>query len=114
MLSDLWGREIPDIVDSATSLAARAIAGDHEGVRAQIAWRPTRYLRRRSDLADAVLTERTIQGMSRRMLAAEASVDSREIGRIEASLPASLDAVRRVLRALDIAPTALPTPDADR
>ncbi len=110
LLSDWWGGEKPTIVDAATSMVARAIAGDEHSIRIQLARNPTRYLRRPEDLAATVLTERTVLGLSRQSLTEAANLESGELRHIEASTPTSIAAIRRVLRALDIEPTALPTP----
>jgi len=108
LLAAWWGNVPPTIVDAASSMVVRSILGDHESVRVQIRRRPTRYLRRPKDLADAVVTERTILGLSVHALAELAGVTSNEVRRIEGCDPGSLRSIWCVLRALEIQPTALP------
>jgi ribosome-binding protein aMBF1 (putative translation factor) len=95
-------------------LVASMIAGDHDSVREQFRRHPTRYLRRPEDLAVAVLSERTIRGLSVQALAVKADLSPRQVRRIEQADPDSVASIRRVLRVLDIEPTALPTPRDDR
>jgi ribosome-binding protein aMBF1 (putative translation factor) len=95
-------------------MVARAIAGDHDSVREQVRRRPTMYLRRPEDLAAAVLSERTIRGLSVQALAVKSDLAPRQVRRIEQADPDSVGSIRSVLRALDIEPTALPTPRDDR
>lgn len=111
LLADWWGRQAPVILDVGSSLAARAIAGDHQGVRQQLRRRSSRYLREPADLAAAVLTERTIRGLSLQDAAAAAGVETKLLRSIESGDAAPLAAIRRVLRVLDIQPSALPTPE---
>ena len=114
LLAEWWGNSAPAIIDATSSMVARAIAGDHDSVRDQFRRNPTRYLRRPEDLAAAVLSERTIRGLSVQALAVNADLAPRQVRRIEQADPDSVGSIRRVLRALDIEPTALPTPRDDR
>jgi hypothetical protein len=114
LLADWWGNVAPAIVDAASSMAARAVDGDHDSVREQLRRHPTRYLRLREDLAETVLTERTIQGFSIHALAAKADVTPQQLRRIEQASPDTVRSMRRVLRALNLEPTALPTPQGER
>ena len=114
LLAEWWGNAAPTIVDAASSMVVRAIAGDHDSVRKQIRRRPTRYLRRPEDLAAAVLTERTIRGLSIQALATKADLAPRQVRRIERADPDSVRSMRSVLRVLDLEPTALPTPRGAR
>lgn len=71
--------------------------------------KPVEYLRSSKDLANVVSSERTIQGMSRQQLATAAKVDEGLVRDIELRRPlSSPSSVRRVLRVLEIEPTALP------
>jgi NAD(P)-dependent dehydrogenase (short-subunit alcohol dehydrogenase family) len=88
----------------------RAIAGDSDSIREQLRRNPTRYLRRPEDLAAAVLTERTIRGLSIPALAIKANVTPHQERLTERADPNSVRSMRRVLRALDLEPSALPTP----
>ncbi|QJU52547.1 excisionase family DNA-binding protein [Herbiconiux sp. KACC 21604] len=90
------------------SLTARANRADDDYIRAALQRGPE-YLRSRVDLAEVVASERAIRGESREELAERASVSARLVKSIESSQPlTSPGEVRRVLRALDIEPTALP------
>lgn len=113
LLSDWWGGKAPRITNAGTSLVARAIAGDTRGVREQLDQRPSEYLRRREDLAHSVLSERSIQGLSRAVLADRAEVGVGVIRAIEAGERTPIGATRRVLRELGIQPTALPSMDVE-
>jgi hypothetical protein len=114
LLADWRGNVAPAIVDAASSMAARAVAGDHDSVREQLRCHPTRYLRLREDLAETVLTDRTIQGFSIHALAAKADVTPQQLRRIEQASPDTVRSMRRVLLALNLEPTALPTPQGER
>lgn len=107
---DWWCGKVPSApVNFGTNLVRHAIAGDPGYVREAL-HRPRReYLRRPEDLADRVRTERRIRGQSRQQLADHAEVSVREVRAIEDARPPSSSTVsQRVLRALDIEPTALP------
>ena len=110
LLAEWWGNTAPTIIDATSSMVVRAIAGDHESVRTQLRRRPTLYLRRPEDLAAAVLSERTIRGLSVQALAVNVDLTPRQVRRIEQGNLDSIGSIRRVLRALDIEATALPTP----
>jgi ribosome-binding protein aMBF1 (putative translation factor) len=95
---------------ATSSILVRAIAGDHTSVRTQLRRRPTLYLRRPQDLAVAVLSGRTIRGLSVQALAVNVDLTPRRVRGIEQGNLDSIGSIRRVLRALDIEATALPTP----
>ncbi len=96
-------------VNFGVNLVQHALAGDRAYVDAALT-RPRReYLRQADDLADTVSTERAIHGLTRRELAAAAGVSVEDVRRIEAAETVrSIGAVRRVLRVLEVEPSALP------
>lgn len=107
LLTEWWPRgAAPDVF--MDSLLAHASAGEGDYVREML--RPRReYLRSGRDLADVVSSERAIRRLSRAELARAAEVSPDVVRDIEAcrSLTAP-GSVRRVLRTLEIEPTALP------
>lgn len=110
LMVDWWGGKVPSTpVNFGTNLVRHAIEGEAEYVREAL-HRPRReYLRRPEDLADTVRTERRIRGQSTQQLADHAEIPVAEVRAIEDGRPPSSPTVsRRVLRALDIEPTALP------
>lgn len=113
LLADWWGGKKPRVLNGGTSLVLHALRGDNDLVRTRLQLKPNEYLRRREDLADVVITERSIHGLSRRELAEAARVSVEVIAGIERAEPAnSPGALRRVLRALEVEPSALPTLEA--
>lgn len=87
-----------------------ALKGNNEFLRKRLRARPHEYLRSRMDLADVVSSERTIHGFSPQSLAERAGVDRRVITSIERAHPvSSIGDIRKVLRAIDVDPTALPS-----
>lgn len=111
LLVDWWGGQSPEGINFGANLVAQAQHGDGARVLHRIRTRPAEYLRRRADLADTVSTERTVRGISRTDLAERAAVTVHDLARIETGRPvASVSAVRRVLRALEVEPTAIPAP----
>jgi DNA-binding XRE family transcriptional regulator len=106
-----WWRGNVDIapVNFGTNLVRHAVVGDAEYVREAL-HRPRReYLRRPEDLAEVVGTERRIRGLSLQQLAREAEVSVADVRAIENGRPLSSPTIsRRVLRVLEIEPTALP------
>jgi hypothetical protein len=111
LLNNWWGGCEPTELNGGTNLVQHAIYGNADYVRERIRNRPTEYLRYRERLAEVVSSERTIQGMSRSELAARADVTVAQIDTHERALPyESLAALRRILRALSIEPSAIPAP----
>lgn len=112
LLADWWGRKPPETLNGGTSLVLQALHGNTDTVRERLTHRPTEYLRRWEDLAEVVSSERTIQGLTRAQLAASAEVDPATVTAIETARPVnSPSALRRVLRVLNIEPSALPPLD---
>lgn len=108
LLSEWWGGVAPAVVDGGTSLVASAVVGDDERVRSVVRRRVNEYLRSPRDLADTVLSERTIRGLSATALAHRADVSVPAVRSLESATPTNLQAMRRVLRELDVEPIALP------
>ena len=91
-------------------LVQHVLRGNGSYVRERIQARPTEYLREWSALAEVVASERRIRGLTRSELAGLAGVTSVELNTLERALPFdSISAVRRMLRALDIEPSATPS-----
>jgi hypothetical protein len=110
LLADWWGGKRPARLDGGTSLVCNAIAGNEAFVRSRLHARPNEYMRRREDLADVVATERTIRGLTPGALAEQAGVGLPVISAIERSLPVkSVSELRKVLRAIEVEPSALPS-----
>ena len=105
-----WGSRAPVEMNGGTNLVQHALRGNGSYVRERIQARPTEYLREWSALAEVVASERTIRGLTRSELAGLAGVTSVELNTLERALPFdSISAVRRMLRALDIEPSAIPS-----
>lgn len=109
LLIDWWGGKLSGPLNFGTNLVQHALAGNSSYV-AQALQQPRReYLRSPHVLADIVSSERLIRGLTRTRLAQEAQVLPEQLIRIEHSKPLnSPGSVRRILRVLDIEPTALP------
>jgi hypothetical protein len=109
LLADWWGGIVEGPASFGTSLVSHAIGGDRDYVSRSIHRVRREYLRRAEDLADVIRSERTIRGMSRSQLADVAHVPINDIDALEHAKPLTSPApARRVLRALDVEPTALP------
>lgn len=108
LLADWWDGKAPRH-DIRANLVQHAIEGHHSYV-ADVLQRPrVEYLRRSEDLADVIHTERRIRGMDVRALATAAGVAEEDVTRMEKAEPLRSPAVaRRVLRSLNVEPTALP------
>lgn len=92
----------------ADNLVAHAERNDDSSLKRAFR-RPEEYMRSSQDLANVVSSERTIRGWSRRWLAEAAEVSEALVRDIESGRPLdSPGQVRRVLRTLEIEPTALP------
>ncbi|KAB1640988.1 helix-turn-helix domain-containing protein [Gulosibacter chungangensis] len=90
------------------SLVAYAELGHDDYLKLSVK-RPPEYLRDSQDLAQVVAAERAIQGATRKSLAEAADVPISLVRDIETGKPlTSLGGLRRVLKALEIEPRALP------
>lgn len=109
LLLDWWGGK-PDEKDVyVRNLLQRALAGDEDGVRDELRRRHPAYLSTRARLADRITAERRIRGLSAAQLADAAGVRAFIVRDLEKGRPIrSPGPSRRVLRALDIVPSALP------
>ncbi len=106
-----WGAQEPDGINYGANLVAHALEGRKDYVRELVRERRREYLRTWPDLAATVSAERAIVGMSRVELAKRAGVEVRDVTNIEAARPVeSVSAIRKVLRAIGVEPTAIPTP----
>ena len=105
-----WGAREPDDVSYGANLVAHALEGHGDYVRELLRGRRREYLRTWPDLAATVSAERAITGVSRTELAERAGVDVRAVTSIEKARPIpSVSAIRRVLRAIGVVPTAIPS-----
>ena len=107
-----WGSQEPSGIGYGENLVAHALEGRGDYVRERIRERRREYLRTCPALAATVSAERAIAGVSRAELAERARVDVRDVDSIEKArhLP-SVSAIRRVLRAIGVEPTAIPSPE---
>ena len=107
-----WGSQEPSGISYGANLVAHALEGRGDYVRELIRERRREYLRTWPALAATVSAERAIAGVSRAELAERAGVDVRDVASIEKArhLP-SVSAIRRVLRAIGVEPTAIPSPE---
>lgn len=109
ILLDWWGGTAEATDAFMRNLLERALRGDADGVRATLRRSHPAYLATLERLSDRVSTERLIKGYSREALADLAKVSVETLAAIEAGRPTtSPGPSRRVLRALDVSPTALP------
>jgi excisionase family DNA binding protein len=105
-----WAGQEPVGVNGGTNLVQHALRGNGSYVKERIQARPSEYLREWWALAEVVSSERTIRGLSRSELAALSNVTTAAISSIEREVPIdSISAIRRVLAALDIQPSAIPS-----
>ncbi|MEA9984111.1 MULTISPECIES: helix-turn-helix domain-containing protein [Subtercola] len=112
LLVDWWGGKAPAQVNGRTNLVMHAFRQNNEFITKRVNHRPSEYLRDPADLADVVSTERSIRGLSRKELADLARVDSSFVFALEQGREiTSLGDLRRVLRAIDVEPSALPSID---
>ena len=113
ILADWFAGQSPVGLNAGSNLVAHAVAGHDDRVRLVLHRKHAEYLRERVDLAQRVRDERAIRGLTRAQLGAAADVDLPILSSIERGKSvASVAAVRRVLRALDIEPSAIPAPDS--
>lgn len=109
LLIQWWGGRPGRAINFGTNLVDHALSGNNAYVKTALARTRYEYLRKPADLADIVNSERTIAGLSRVELAERAQLPVETIRLIENARPVgSPGAIRKVLRALDIEPTALP------
>lgn len=110
LLASWWAGREPTGTNGGTNLVQHAVRGDKRYVRERIQARPTEYLREWAALAEVVSSERTIRGLSRPELANLAAVTPAEVNALERARPIeSISSIRRILRALDVEPTAIPS-----
>lgn len=109
LLAEWWGGKADGPLNFGTNLVQHAIEGDEAYVVEALHRHRREYLRRPEDLADAVSSERRIRGLTIEDLADQAMVSSGDVRAIERAAPMTSPAsVRRVLKALEVEPTALP------
>jgi hypothetical protein len=108
LLTDWWRGATPTGISGAANLILHAQKGDDDRVREVLRRKQERYLRRPQDLARAVRDERTIRHLSVEELATLAELNSEIIERTGKN--ESIRATRRVLNALQITPSAIPSP----
>lgn len=108
-----WDGVTPEFKNAGTNLVAHAILGHSDFVTFYLGIEPSWYLYTRKSLANAVRSEREIQGFTQAKLAKRAGVTVKDLRTIEQAQSVSLSTVRKVLRAVNIEPTALPDPDTE-
>ncbi|WP_435748525.1 helix-turn-helix domain-containing protein [Microbacterium sp. PMB16] len=109
VLLDWWGGLADENDAYVQNLLERALAGDSLGVRDSLRRRQPAYLATTARLADRVATERAVHRFTRERLAREAGVPVAIVRQIErGSATPTPGPVRRVLRTLDVTPSALP------
>lgn len=109
ILLDWWGGTANEKDAYVRNLLQRAIAGDTAGVREELRRRRPAYLSTADRLADRIATERRIHGLSHAELAEKAGVERTVVLDLERGRAThSPGPSRRVLRALDVVPSALP------
>lgn len=106
---DWWGGKPFGPLNFGTNLVDHALEGN-SGYVAETLRQPRReYLRKPADLADIVSSERAILGLTPKELAVRAGVQPADLRKIEHGERLATPApARKILRALDIEPTALP------
>lgn len=115
ILLDWWGHQ-PDAEPDAyvRSLLQRAAAGDVAGVRVTVHRPKAAYLATTGRLSDRIATERAVQGLSIPKLAEITGIDERNIRALERGrAQASPGPARKILRALEVKPSALPPLEAE-
>lgn len=112
LLTDWWRGSTPTGISGAANLILHAKRGDDDRVREVLHRRPERYLRRPEDLARAVRDERTIRRLSVDELGRLAGLPADAVRRVERTGGTeSIGATRRILSALQISPSAIPSPE---
>lgn len=109
ILLDWWGGTANEKDAYVRNLLQRAMAGDSAGVRDELRRRHPAYLSTPARLADRIATERRIHGLSHAQLAERAGVERAVVLDLERGRATrGPGPSRRVLRALDVTPSALP------
>jgi excisionase family DNA binding protein len=109
LLVDWWGGKRSGPLNFGTNLVEHALAGNSGYVMEALHRPQEEYLRKPEDLADVVSSERLIQGLTQTELACKAGVTIEDLRKIERAIRLSSPAPsRRILRILNIEPTALP------
>lgn len=109
LLLDWWGGRADEADAYVRNLLQRAMAGDSAGVREELRRRRPAYLSTVGRLADRIETERRVHGLSRAGLAEIAGVERAAVLDLERGRAARTPGpARRILRALDVVPSALP------
>lgn len=109
LLIDWWGGEHSGPLNFGTNLVEHALAGNSTYVLEALHRQQEEYLRKPEDLADVVSSERLIQGLTQVELASKAGVVIGDLKKIERAIRLPLPtSSRKILRVLNIEPTALP------
>lgn len=109
LLIDWWGGKPFGPLNFGTNLVDHALEGNSAYVAEALRQPRREYLRKPTDLADVVSSERAILGLTPQELAVRAEVRLADLRKIERGERLSTPApARKILRALDIEPTALP------
>lgn len=109
LLIDWWGGKPFGPLNFGTNLVEHALAGNSAYITEALHRPEEEYLRKPEDLADVVSSERLIQGLTQTELASKAGVPIEDLRKIERAIRLSSPTPsRRILRILDIEPTALP------
>ncbi|GAA1883477.1 hypothetical protein GCM10009715_32300 [Paeniglutamicibacter psychrophenolicus] len=113
LLIDWWGGKHSGPLNFGTNLVEHALAGNSAYVFESLHRTRHEYLRKPEDLADIVSSERLVQGFTQAELADKAQVSLADLKMIERAIRLPLPSPsRRILRVLNIQPTALPNPAA--
>lgn len=109
LLIDWWGGKASGPLNFGTNLVEHSLAGSSAYVREALHRQQEEYLRKPADLADVVSSERLIQGLTQAELASKAGVTIGDLKKTEHAirLPSPTPS-RKILRVLNIEPTALP------
>lgn len=109
LFADWWGGKNSGPLNFGTNLVEHALAGNSAYVREALHRPQEEYLRKPEDLADVVSSERLVQGLTQTELASKAGVPLEDLRKIERAIRLSSPTPsRRILRILNIEPTALP------
>lgn len=109
LLIDWWGGKASGPLNFGTNLVEHSLAGSSAYVREALHRQQEEYLRKPADLADVVSSERLIPGLTQAELASKAGVTIGDLKKTEHAirLPSPTPS-RKILRVLNIEPTALP------
>lgn len=109
LLLDWWGGQPEERDRFVRSLLLRAQAGDRSGVRDTLRERHPAYLSTPQRLSERIATERAIRALTFSELAELAGVDASNVRDLERGrMQKTPGPARRVLKALDVTPSALP------